>query len=86
MGKNFDYGKKGEFLALDQIYSWNISLFSQTSVFVLEMGKRICFVKIYQVLAKVIQICQSLSKKILVFNLHFLRIILHFKLLLNVLA
>jgi hypothetical protein len=41
MGENFDYGKKGELLALDQYYSWNISLFSQTSVFDLEIGKRI---------------------------------------------
>jgi hypothetical protein len=41
MGENFDYGKKGEFLALDQFYSWNISLFTQTSVFDLEIGKRI---------------------------------------------
>jgi hypothetical protein len=41
MGENFDYGKKGEFLALDQFYSWNISLFAQTSVFDLEIGKRI---------------------------------------------
>jgi hypothetical protein len=38
MGKNFDYGKKGEFLSLDKIYSWNISLFAQTSVFDLEIG------------------------------------------------
>jgi hypothetical protein len=41
MGENFDYGKKGEFLALDQFYSWNISQFAQTSVFDLEIGKRI---------------------------------------------
>jgi hypothetical protein len=40
-GENFDYGKKGEFLALDKFYSWNISLFAQTSVFDLEIGKRI---------------------------------------------
>jgi hypothetical protein len=39
MGENFDYGKKGEFLALDEFYSWNISRFSQTSVFDLEIGK-----------------------------------------------
>jgi hypothetical protein len=32
---------KGEFLALDQFYSWNISRFAQTSVFDLEIGKRI---------------------------------------------
>jgi hypothetical protein len=41
MGKNFDYGKKGEFLALDLFHSWNIFLFAQTSVFDLEIGKRI---------------------------------------------
>jgi hypothetical protein len=41
MGENFDYEKKGEFLALDQLYSWNISLFVQTSVFDLEIGKGI---------------------------------------------
>jgi hypothetical protein len=41
MGENFDYGKKGEFLALDQFYSWNIPRFAQTSVFDLETGKRI---------------------------------------------
>jgi hypothetical protein len=62
MGENFDYGKGG--LALDQFYSRNISLFSQTSVFDLEIGKRIWFAKINQVVAKVIQICQILSKKI----------------------
>jgi hypothetical protein len=32
---------KGEFLALDQFRSWDISLFAQTSVFDLEIGKRI---------------------------------------------
>jgi hypothetical protein len=41
MGENFDYGKKREFLTLDQFYSWNISRFAQTSVFDLEIGKRI---------------------------------------------
>jgi hypothetical protein len=41
MGENFDYGKKGEFLALDQFYSWNISRFAQTSVFDLEIGNKI---------------------------------------------
>jgi hypothetical protein len=39
MGENFDYGKKGEFLALDQFFSWNISPCTQTSVFDLEIGK-----------------------------------------------
>jgi hypothetical protein len=41
VGENFDYGKKGEFLALDFfLFSWNISRFAQTSVFDLEIGKR----------------------------------------------
>jgi hypothetical protein len=52
MGVNFDYGKKVEFLAVDQFYSWNISWFSQTSVFDLEIGKRIWFAKTNQVVAK----------------------------------
>jgi hypothetical protein len=39
MGENFDYGKKGEFLALDQFHSWIISLYAQTSEFDLEIGK-----------------------------------------------
>ena len=39
VGRMFDYGKKGEFLALDQFYSWNNSLCAQTSVFDLEIGK-----------------------------------------------
>jgi hypothetical protein len=38
-GENFDYGKKGEFFALDQFFSWNNSLCAQTSVFDLEIGK-----------------------------------------------
>jgi hypothetical protein len=37
--QNFDCGKKGEFLTLDQFHSWNISLYAQTSVFDLEIGK-----------------------------------------------
>jgi hypothetical protein len=39
MGENFDYGKKGEFLALDYFHSWIISLDAQTSEFELEIGK-----------------------------------------------
>jgi hypothetical protein len=39
VGENFDYGKKGEFLTLDQFHSWIISLCAQTSVFDLEIGK-----------------------------------------------
>jgi hypothetical protein len=30
---------KGEFLVLDQSFSWNISRFAQTSVFDLDIGK-----------------------------------------------
>jgi hypothetical protein len=52
MGENIDYGKKGEFLTLDQFYSWNISRFAQTSVVDLEIGKRIWFAKTNQVVAK----------------------------------
>jgi hypothetical protein len=52
MGENFDYGKKGPFLALDQFFPWNISRFAQTSVFDLEIGKRIWFAKTNQVVAK----------------------------------
>jgi hypothetical protein len=32
VGRIYDYGKKGEFLALNQFYSWIISLCAQTSV------------------------------------------------------
>jgi hypothetical protein len=39
VGRMFDYGRKGEFLALNHFYSWNISLCAQTSVFDLEIGK-----------------------------------------------
>jgi hypothetical protein len=52
VGKNIDYGEKGEFLELDQFYSWSISLFAQTSMFDLEIGKRIWFAKSNQVVAK----------------------------------
>jgi hypothetical protein len=57
-GEKFDYGEKGEFVAFDQIYSW----FAKTSVFDIEIGKRICFVKINQAVAKVIEICQILCE------------------------
>jgi hypothetical protein len=62
MGENFDYGKKGELLVTDQFYSWNISLFAQTSVFDLEIGKIIWFAKTNQVVARVIHICQILCE------------------------
>jgi hypothetical protein len=52
MRENFDYGKKGEFLELDNFFSWNISRFAQTSMFDLEIGKRIWFAKTNQVAAK----------------------------------
>ena len=41
VGRMFDYGKNGEFFALNHFYSWIISLCAQTSVFDLEIGKRI---------------------------------------------
>jgi hypothetical protein len=40
-GGEFLLWEKGEFLILDQSFSWNISRFAQTSVFDLEIGKRI---------------------------------------------
>jgi hypothetical protein len=52
VGENFDYGKRGSFLALDQFHSWIISLYAQTSEFELEIGKWIWFAKTKQVVAK----------------------------------
>ena len=52
LGGEFWLQETGEFLALDQFYSWNISLFVQTSVFDLEIGKRIWFAKTNQAVAK----------------------------------
>jgi hypothetical protein len=51
-GGEFWLWEKGEFLALDIFFSWNISRFVQTSVFDLEIGKRIWFAKTNQVVAK----------------------------------
>jgi hypothetical protein len=51
-GGEFWLREKGEFLALDQFHSWNISIFAQKSVFDLEIGKRIWFAKTNQVVAK----------------------------------
>ena len=51
-GGEFWLREKGEFLALDQFYSWNNSLCAQTSVFDLEIGKWIWFAKTNQVVAK----------------------------------
>jgi hypothetical protein len=77
-GRILMMGKRGSLLALDKFFYWNSSLFAQTSVFDSEIGKRICFVKINQVVAKVIQICQISSEKILVFKSALLRMLLHF--------
>jgi hypothetical protein len=51
-GGEFWLWEKGEFLVLDQSFSWNISRFAQTSVFDLEIGKWIWFAKTNQVVAK----------------------------------
>jgi hypothetical protein len=51
-GGEFWLWEKGEFLALDQFFSWNISPCAQTSVFDLEIGKWIWFAKANQVVAK----------------------------------
>jgi hypothetical protein len=39
VGRFYDYGKKGEFLDINQFHSWNSSLYAQTSVFDLEIEK-----------------------------------------------
>jgi hypothetical protein len=52
VGENFWLWEKGEFLALDQFHSWNISLCAQTSEFDLEIEKWIWFAKTNQVVAK----------------------------------
>jgi hypothetical protein len=67
VGENFDYGKKEEFLAVGKFYSWNISQFAQTSVFDLEIGKRIWFAKINQVVTKNDPNMPNLSKENLIF-------------------
>jgi hypothetical protein len=65
-GRILIMGKRGSFLALDQFYSWNISRFAQTSVFDLE-EKEFDLQKQIKWWQRVIQICQILSKKNLVF-------------------
>jgi hypothetical protein len=75
MGENFDYGKKGEFLALDQFHSWIISLYDQTSEFDLEIGKWIWFAKTNQVVAKNDPNMPNYSQK--QFGFHF-ALMLHF--------
>jgi hypothetical protein len=67
-GRIYDYGKKGEFLALDQFHSWIISLYAQTSEFDLKIGKWIWFSKNTKWWQRAIQICQIIVKNILVFN------------------
>jgi hypothetical protein len=39
VGRMFDYGKKGEFLALNHFYSGIISLYAQTNEFDLQIEK-----------------------------------------------
>jgi hypothetical protein len=51
-GGEFWLWEKGEFVALDQFYSWNNSICAQKSVFDLEIGKIIWFAKTNQVVAK----------------------------------
>jgi hypothetical protein len=62
-GREFWLWERGEFLALDQFFSWNISHFAQTSVFDLEIGKRIWFAKTNQVVAKSDPNMPNYSKK-----------------------
>jgi hypothetical protein len=59
----FDYGEKGEFLALNHFYSWTIFLYAQTSVFDLEIRKWIWFAKTNQVVAKNDPNMPNLSQK-----------------------
>jgi hypothetical protein len=51
-------GKRGSFWHLIKFTLERSLDLPKTSVLDLETGKRICFVKINQVVAKVIQICQ----------------------------
>jgi hypothetical protein len=51
-GGEFWLWEKGEFLALENLFSWNISRIAQTSVFDSKIGKRIWFAKTNQVVAK----------------------------------
>jgi hypothetical protein len=63
MGGNFNYGKKGEFLDLNQFFQWIISLYAQTSEFELEIGKWIWFAKTNQVVARNDPNMPNLSQK-----------------------
>jgi hypothetical protein len=61
MGEKFDYGKRGGFGIWSKLHLKDL-WFAKTSVFDIEIGKGIRFVKINQVAAKVIQICQILCE------------------------
>jgi hypothetical protein len=63
-GGKFWLWEKGEFLALDQFFSWNISPCAQTSVFDLEIGTWIWFAKQTKWWQRAIQICQIIAKTI----------------------
>jgi hypothetical protein len=67
-GGEFWLWEKGEFLTLDQFYSWNNSLCAQTSVFDLKIGKWIWFAKTNQVVAMSDPNMPNYSKNNLVFN------------------
>jgi hypothetical protein len=58
VGEKIEYGKRGGFWYLIKFtLERSLDLPKQVCL-TLEIGKRICFVKINQVVAKVIQICQ----------------------------
>jgi hypothetical protein len=57
MVENFDYGKGGVWYFIKFTLGRSLDLPKQVCL-TLEIRKRICFVKINQVVAKVIQICQ----------------------------
>jgi hypothetical protein len=63
VGRMFDYGKKGEFLALNHFYSGIISLYAQTNEFDLQIEKWIWFAKTNQVVAKNDPNMPNLSQK-----------------------
>jgi hypothetical protein len=58
VGENFDYGKRGSFWYLNKFTLERYLDLPKQVCLTLEIRKRICFVKINQVVAKVIQICQ----------------------------
>jgi hypothetical protein len=75
VGRIYDYGKKGEFLALEQFHSWIISLYVQTSKFDLKIGKWIWFAKTNQVVAKNDPNMPNLKQKQFLFSI---ALMLHF--------